>query len=176
MKLMNFHSLDQTYPGVGLKASGKADKDVWREFAADLERLRQTASAIRGTIEQTNMASIFIEPVIQEAPEGYLLTRTHIARERNRHLVKEKKASVLAARGRLACEVCSFDFEDAYGPRGNGFIECHHMKPLHTLRPGDITRINELALVCANCHRMIHAKHPWLAMDELRNLIRRNEN
>ena len=40
-------------------------------------------------------------------------------------------------------------------------------------RPGDITRINELALVCANCHRMIHAQHPWLAMDELRNLIRR---
>ena len=173
MKLMNFRSLDQTYPGVGLKASGKADKDIWRVFAADRERLRLAALAIRETIEQTNMASVFIEPDIQEAPEGYLLTQTHIARERNRHLVKRKKASVLAARGRLTCEVCNFDFEDVYGPRGNGFVECHHTKPVHTLRPGDITRINELALVCANCHRMIHAQHPWLAMDELRNLMRR---
>ena len=172
MKLMNFRNLDQTYAGVGLKASGKADKGVWKEFAADRERLRQTALAIRETIEQTNMTSVVIEPDMQEAPEGSLLTQTHVTRERNRHLVKRKKASVLAARGYLACEACSFDFEDVYGPRGNGFIECHHTKPVHTLRPGDITRINELALVCANCHRMIHAQHPWLAMDELKNLIR----
>ncbi|WP_421989133.1 HNH endonuclease [Roseococcus sp.] len=42
----------------------------------------------------------------------------------------------------------------AYGERGRGFIECHHTRPLHTLRPGDKTKIADLVLVCSNCHWM----------------------
>lgn len=31
--------------------------------------------------------------------------------------------------------------------------------------------LDDLALVCANCHRMIHASRPWLTMDELRGTL-----
>ena len=171
MKLMNFRSLDQTYHGVGLRASGKADKEVWEEFAEDPERLRQTVLAIRETIEHSGRISMDVGPYMQEAPEGSLLTQVHLTRERNGELIKRKKASVLTTQGRLVCEVCSFEFKEVYGPRGNGFIECHHTKPVHTLKPGDITRISELALVCANCHRMIHAQRPWLTIDELKDVV-----
>ena len=32
------------------------------------------------------------------------------------------------------------------------------------------TRLSDLALVCANCHRMIHARRPWLSIEGLRDL------
>jgi 5-methylcytosine-specific restriction protein A len=86
-------------------------------------------------------------------------------------MVARKKAAALEATGRLACEACGFDFRERYGERGEGFIECHHLSAVSTLRPGQRTRLSELALVCSNCHRMIHRRTPWLALDELRALV-----
>jgi 5-methylcytosine-specific restriction protein A len=74
--------------------------------------------------------------------------------------------------GRLTCEGCDFDFADTYGERGKGYMEVHHTRPVHEIRPGQVTRLADLALVCANCHRMIHARRPWLKLEELRPLIR----
>ena len=58
--------------------------------------------------------------------------------------------------GKLECEVCRFDFEVKYGERGVAFIECHHIVKLTKLRPHSKTRLEDLVLVCANCHRMLH--------------------
>ncbi len=63
-------------------------------------------------------------------------------------------------------------FEERYGDVGHGFIEVHHVRPVHELQPGDKTKLSDLALVCANCHRMIHRRRPWLSMDELRATVR----
>ncbi|MBN8868263.1 MAG: HNH endonuclease [Solirubrobacterales bacterium] len=111
------------------------------------------------------------EPEIVDAVEGRILTRVHRTRERNRKLVEQKKETVLNREGRLKCEVCDFDFESTYGARGHGFIECHHTIPLSEVDEGSRTKLSDLALVCANCHRMIHAKSPWLTMDELTDLL-----
>jgi 5-methylcytosine-specific restriction protein A len=60
----------------------------------------------------------------------------------------------MEATGRLECEVCGFDFFETYGERGNGFAECHHKLALsHGTRS---TYLRDLAVVCANCHRMFH--------------------
>jgi 5-methylcytosine-specific restriction protein A len=40
------------------------------------------------------------------------------------------------------------------------------------LRPGAKTRLSDLHLLCANCHRMVHAKRPWLTLDELKGYVR----
>ena len=112
-----------------------------------------------------------LEPELEEAPEGRLLTRIHFFRERNRKLVEAKRKKAMASNGRLACEVCEFDFSIPYGERGLGFIECHHTKPVATLGNEKKTHIDDLALVCANCHRMIHRRKPWLSIKELRTLI-----
>ena len=92
-------------------------------------------------------------------------------RERDRKLVERKKAQVLLAKGHLTCEVCDFDFGERYGDRGRGYIEAHHIRPLHTLKPGTKTKLEDLALLCANCHRMAHAKRPWLGIAELKVLV-----
>ena len=104
--------------------------------------------------------------------ESRILTPQHRVRERNRKLVDGKKKATLKAVGKLICEVCGFNYEKIYGERGAGFIECHHIKPVHELKPGDKTRLSDLSLVCANCHRMIHAQRPWLSIEELQDILR----
>ena len=74
----------------------------------------------------------------------------------------------------LKCEVCGFDFEDVYGELGAGYIEVHHKKPVS--EGEHITDLNnDLAMLCSNCHRMIHrGKDHMITVEELRILRRRN--
>ena len=103
-------------------------------------------------------------------PERRVLYRLHRQRERNASLVKKKKQLAKS----LACEVCGFDFLECYGELGKGYIECHHTKPISEYQPGERTKLADLALVCANCHRMLHRKRPWLSIEELKLLLRRS--
>jgi 5-methylcytosine-specific restriction enzyme A len=170
LKLANFVALDPNAGITGMTRGGAEDKRVWEEFADDPYRLERVASAIRGNL---TAASPRLGPDDEEdeAPEGRILTKAHRTRERNRRLVARKKAAALAASGRLICEICGFDFAAVYGNRGDGFIECHHTTPLAELRPHAKTRLSDLALVCANCHRMIHRRAPWLSLSELGAII-----
>lgn len=178
MKLMNFRSLDPSYKGdgkVGLSRGAKADAEVWAEFSADPVRCQLVAASIIATLDDPEVGAPGTERDLPEefleAPEGRLLARKHFARERNRKLVESKRKQVLRKYGKLACEACDFDFAVVYGDRGSGFIECHHTKPVATLGEGKKTHINDLALVCANCHRMIHRSKIWLSIAELKALL-----
>ena len=102
--------------------------------------------------------------------EGRYLWRFHAERERNSSLRRKKIRSVLHRGDPLVCEACGFDFEQTYGDRGRGYIECHHVQPLHVTGERE-TRISDLALLCSNCHRMIHRKPPWPTPSQLRKLI-----
>lgn len=180
MKLMNFKALDPDYVSqgkVGLKAGGKFDQEVWDQFAKDPAKCRRLAERIRAEITYTANAAGSQpgedgDDDEEEAPEGRLLTRVHRARERNRKLVARKKSLSLRRFGKLACEACGFDFWVAYGERGKGFIECHHTKPVADMEPGAKTKLADLVLLCANCHRMVHAGRPWLSIEELACLRR----
>jgi hypothetical protein len=34
--------------------------------------------------------------------------------------------------------------------------------PVHTMKKGEVTKLEDLVLLCANCHRIVHVKSPWL--------------
>ena len=170
MKLANLLHLDPDLPE-GLKAVSKLDREIWAEFAGDRPRLEATAAAISHALEAGTPNEQVPVSDDEEASEGRTLTRLHKSKERNRALVKKKKAKVLKETGKLACEACSFDFAEVYGTHGEGFIECHHTQPLYTLDAGSKTKLSELALLCANCHRMVHAKRPWLSVEQLHELL-----
>jgi 5-methylcytosine-specific restriction protein A len=170
-KLANFLAIDPSSAG-GLTHGGAGDAQVWAEFSDDPDRLHQTAEAIRANLTAVpGDLSLEDDDDLAEAEEGRLLTAQHRRRERSRRLVTRKKAQALTNHGSLVCEACDFDFAVVYGERGDGFIECHHTQPLSDLRPGQRTRLADLALVCSNCHCMIHRRRPWLTIEDVRGLL-----
>jgi predicted HNH restriction endonuclease len=179
MKLMNFRRFDPVFTQVGkrgLSRGGQAEEAVWNEFAADPERCRAVAQTIRqivADIQAGETAADLTGDEIEEAAEGRVITAMHRRFERSGALVQTKKKKALARFGRLVCEACGFDFRERYGDRGEGFIECHHIKPVHTLKPGDKTKPADLRLLCSNCHRMVHARRHWLTIEELIAIVHR---
>jgi hypothetical protein len=107
-------------------------------------------------------------------PEGRQFERRHLARERDTALVRRLKQDAIASGEPLCCACCGFDFGTAYGDVGFGFIEVHHTVPVSELpEEGGVTRVEDLVFVCANCHRMLHRRRPWLTLPELKQLLRR---
>ena len=174
MKLGNFMRVDPAYEGIGLRRGNHLEQVVWNDFASDPYRLQQTVSAIRRSARADRVA----EPKPrygtadeEEFPEGRLLTRQHKTRERDPNAVRRKKEDVLQSTGALQCEACEFDFEVFYGALGKAFAECHHRVPLSALREEAATRLKDLAIVCANCHRMLHRSKPMLTVEGLRERL-----
>ncbi|MFF3307144.1 HNH endonuclease [Streptomyces sp. NPDC002952] len=108
------------------------------------------------------------------AIEGRLLVRQALVRERDPKLRQRKIKQVRRTGLPLSCEVCDFDFARVYGRLGENFIEVHHVTPLHISGQRE-TKLDDLACLCANCHRMCHRSSPgesWRTPQALRALIR----
>jgi hypothetical protein len=111
-------------------------------------------------------AKIFLEGRYRSEPGGenpeeeegnkYIVEHINFEKAiRNSNIVKlAKEVAFNNNDGRIKCECCSFDFKATYGVHGIGFIECHHTNPISNGKR--ITKIEDLALVCSNCHRMLH--------------------
>jgi hypothetical protein len=100
----------------------------------------------------------------REALEGEFYEKEAIFRSRNRVLIQAKKAN-----SHYCCEVCGFNFEETYGAIGHEYIVAHHLKPIAS--GPSRTTLEDIALVCANCHAMIHKKHPPISIEDLRKAI-----
>jgi 5-methylcytosine-specific restriction protein A len=157
----------------GKTNGGRTTVDVVAEFIRNPAAMHALAASLRSSL--TSGESLHLPREVgyenESEMEGRYLLRLHAVRERNPALRRKKISSVLAGGGSLACEVCKFDFARQYGERGQGYIECHHVEPLHI--GGEKARsVKDLALLCSNCHRMIHTKPPWPTPAELRELIK----
>jgi 5-methylcytosine-specific restriction enzyme A len=168
MKLQNLRYFDTGRTG-GLPAGSKLDEKAFREFYNDRPTLRAIAEQI---ISSLNLAIDPIPDIDEDASarEGKRLQKIHYSIERSRRIVEKKKKAVLQKEGRLSCEVCSFDFQTFYGFIGEGFIECHHKVPLAKLSSSMMTKLSDLALVCSNCHRMLH-KDSGITIESLKSII-----
>ncbi|GAC1475236.1 MAG: hypothetical protein NVSMB9_27260 [Isosphaeraceae bacterium] len=90
--------------------------------------------------------------------EGDLRLALGRHRARERWLRDKKIAEVKRANnGRLPCQVCGFDFFEVYGEPGRGYAQVHHLKPLGNRVKPSLTKLTDLAVICANCHVMVHA-------------------
>jgi 5-methylcytosine-specific restriction protein A len=71
------------------------------------------------------------------------------------------------------CEVCRLNFEKMYGDIGRKFIEAHHLRPLNTLNIGNYTinLFEDFAVLCSNCHSMIHRLDNPGDLEEIRKRI-----
>ena len=83
--------------------------------------------------------------------------RLHKRIERNQRLANEAKK----VHGSI-CQACGFNFESIYGELGKDYIEAHHLTPFSELprdAPVKLDALRDFAVLCANCHRMIHRQN-----------------
>jgi len=174
LKLSNFLAIDPSYDGKGMESYSKLDEEVFFEFAEDKNNLRSIANRKKATVsdQETNIKLISIEEDEDiSVKEGKVIYRLHKLRERDQGINRKKKEKYFKENGKLDCEVCGFDFADTYGELGKGYIECHHRIPLSELEPNSTTSLDDLALVCANCHRMLHREINTLSTESLRSIL-----
>jgi 5-methylcytosine-specific restriction protein A len=103
--------------------------------------------------------------------EGKVLYKLHKYHERDTKLILFKKNNHLKKYGSLDCEACTFNFQVKYGDLGFGYIECHHKTPLSQYENVQKTTLDDLALVCSNCHRMLHRQLDVMNVEKLKFLI-----
>jgi hypothetical protein len=136
------------------------------EWAGGFDRIKRGGKYAYRPV--TAMDNVFGAEPEAQAIEGDLRLVAHLRRERSRALVEAKKAAVIEATGRLQCEACGFDFREKYPTIGAGFAEIHHNRPLADMLGQTITRLQDLCVLCANCHRMIHRTRPMNSLREFR--------
>ena len=182
MNIMHFVHHDPNWEGQGLSGGSAARQALWDNFADKPQQVAEIANAILAHIAHADAHdALLLEGLDNQkdsadfatAFEGRVLTASHVRRERDPRFVADLKDAYYDAHGFLDCGVCTFDFERIYGPHGHRYMEAHHIKPLSTLDPtGETLAHDDFALLCANCHRMIHRKSPWLTPSQLQAMIR----
>jgi 5-methylcytosine-specific restriction enzyme A len=104
------------------------------------------------------------EPQPDLSDEFNLPTQTSITETRkyvyHRKIERNRTAAANAKKFHgTTCQACDLDFLKQYGTIGQGFIEAHHLKPISGLEEGVPVNYDialDFAVLCANCHRMIH--------------------
>ena len=107
---------------------------------------------------------------VSSANEGKLERKMVNHRHREAQLRTAKiRQELRKNQGRLPCSVpgCHFDFKDRYGALGEGFAEVHHVNPLKDADESSATTLDDLIIVCANCHAMIHRNGANRSIDSL---------
>ena len=103
---------------------------------------------------------------IIEVNEGERYTSEAKFRARNRALIEAKKIN-----SDYRCEVCEMKFNEVYGKIGDGFIIAHHINPIGKRKKASKTTLDDIALVCSNCHDMLHRRDPPFGIHHLRDRI-----
>ncbi len=182
LKLSNFLAFDQDYKGKGMTAGSKLDKEVFKEFYQNKGLLKSIAAEIKKVAFNDEVKHKIYEIEEDEQTkndsvmEGQVLYKLHKVRERDYRIVQEKKNQAYNLFGKLACEACIFEFEEYYGDIGKGYIECHHLTPLADFKLASKTTLEDLSLVCSNCHRMLHRSIDYLSVEDLKMRIKYNRD
>ena len=158
----------------GARSHGnRLDKEVLDDFRADPPGMHAMAARIRELMTRDEAGGGDLPDLDSDdiaTREGGLAFRAHLRRERDTKLRDKKLADVKRRGLPIECEVCTFRFGDTYGSRGLDYIECHHRTPLHVTGETQ-TKLVDLALLCSNCHRMIHRSKRWLTVEDLKELV-----
>lgn len=154
--------------GVNSAAIRKA-ADAYIKAQADHFGMTNVGAAT-GLIKVESLPETDLEEEIS-GKEGRLLTRIHAYKERDRKLAASaKKYYKSKFGGKLHCVACDLEPEELYDEFGDRCIESHHKVPIEELQPDSVTRVDDLVMVCASCHRVIHSRKPCLTVDEVRAL------
>lgn len=159
--------LDRKVAGEGSATARLLDESPWTVTKYDDSN--GDFEIWRGLVPRKEPSGRDIE--LEEFTEGEARKRfvTHRKREaqlRQRKIEQHKRENA----GNLFCEVpgCGFDFYSCYGATGKDYAQVHHLIPLSSApSAGFDVKLSDLAVVCANCHAMIHRGGECRDLDSL---------
>jgi 5-methylcytosine-specific restriction protein A len=167
LKLQNLQSAIDPTRGL---SSSKRDREAVAQFPwTKRDELSAIATAIPRELateprpEEVEADEVFIE--------GQVITASH----RRRDARLRRKLLDKCSDSKLVCEVC--DFSSPTLPRAlrESFFEAHHVVPLATIAGQVNTRLGDMVLLCAGCHRFIHkliSSHKrWVSVAEAREIF-----
>lgn len=107
--------------------------------------------------------------------EGQPNLKVHLIRERNPQVIQQAKEKFKKENnGKLFCQICGFDFSEKYGTLGENFIEGHHIIPISSRQLNTKTRIEDIYLVCSNCHRMLHREDAPKKVEDYYKILKKS--
>ncbi len=141
-------------------------------LAHDLSRMLELYSALTERIDRIADADAG-KPAAKggETFEEERRLRWHKRYEgRNRSVV----AAAKKAQG-FRCRGCDVDYRELYGKSGERCVDAHHLVPFAEVGVGvrKLDPVRDFAIVCSNCHRLIHSRREPLTIPELRELLGR---
>jgi 5-methylcytosine-specific restriction protein A len=137
-------------------------------------------TAVRAYRALTYRGGIDAEPEAQaDVTREFALTPTSIFEMRKYAFHRKIERSSVAGKAAktfhgIRCQACDLSFNERYGEIGKGFIEAHHLRPISTLEEGIAVSYEvatDFAVLCSNCHRMIHRFSDPSDVAEFRKLI-----
>jgi hypothetical protein len=168
---------DPNYPPlqVHLLIEGPLHDDIsWNHLQGSGTSISDTAAA---ELERLWFRHIGQEAAVSAQDEDLSATENNViqrliwsrSRESAMRKAKIRQALSCSPDGKLRCEVpgCGFCFEDVYGQVGQGYAHVHHLDALAEHDGPVTTTLADLAIVCANCHAMIHRGNECRPLDGL---------
>ena len=79
--------------------------------------------------------------------------------------------------GIIKCEICGFNFGQVYGDKFSEKIHVHHKKEISQI--GESYKVNptkDLVPICPNCHLIAHSRKPAYSVEEIKEMIVRNND
>jgi len=152
-------------------------RELTPESAALLDRIIQrtdkTSKPGRSTYVSASVPDEDTNDPDLVAFEGTQQNYFAMHRKREWNLRTAKINDVLRKIGQLCCEVpgCGFNFLRAYGQLGKEYAHVHHEMPLGQRTQATATTLQELRIVCANCHAMIHRNGECRSLNEVGKAI-----
>lgn len=148
---------------------GIGQSNIWY---ADKDESQAIVSRVISLINKGAVPTLPDIDKTQSILEGNPRLVAHLRRERNPAIIKAKKVAIIRATGKLCCEACGFDFKEVYGEIGDGCCEVHHLQSLSKADGLVKTELEDLAIVCSNCHRIIHRTDPMIPISSLAKHLR----
>lgn len=169
-KLQNLRKLAT---GKGLGNVSGMDRKVWDELGKDSGKVKELANLIMEGVKVAENGEYDDPEVDEEFDEGRTLTGIHKRKERNRK-IRAKLISKRRKLGDLACDICATSGTSSNAEFREAVFEAHHIIPVSMAVVGK-TKLSDMALLCANCHKMLHriiaAKKKWVTLDEAQSLL-----
>lgn len=171
-KLLNLRRVDT---GRGLRNASRMDRVVWQMFSGARDLVAEAALRVRTMARSPDLVELLRDPQTAEleVPEGRLASALHRWHERS----KKPRAHLVALRrsaGQLRCEACGCQPMLQLPQCDDAGFEVHHLLPFAS-SGRRVTRVKDLALLCATCHRVLHRlmvlEMRWLGLEEFRKAI-----